>query len=192
MGSQETSPGSAGCRITPRYGRLWPWRTTSTRSRSCPNQFPECQTSAEFPDIRCIAAASPPPPTWRPSSPRSVAPSTPRTGRSSGSICARSRVSTSMENGPAKSGGTGIKQLRENIAESKLSYEIMDDAAQVFLKSKIMDNIHKYFYMIAFTGYMREAAETAMSAASEEEKLKNALTGGKISTPADQLKLTKT
>merc|ERR1711909_246166 len=96
------------------------------------------------------------------------------------------------KNGPAKSGGTGIKQLGENIAESKLSYEIMDDAAQVFLKSKIMDNIHKYFYMIAFTGYMREAAETAMSAASEEEKLKNALTGGKISTPADQLKLTKT
>merc|ERR1711892_508621 len=35
------------------------------------------------------------------------------------------------KNGPAKSGGTGIKQLRENIAESKLSYEIMDDAAQV-------------------------------------------------------------
>merc|ERR1719431_2099004 len=28
------------------------------------------------------------------------------------------------KNGPAKSGGTGIKQLRENIAESKLSYEI--------------------------------------------------------------------
>merc|ERR1712179_54210 len=49
------------------------------------------------------------------------------------------------KNGPAKTGGTGIKQLRENIAESKLSYEIMDDAAQVFLKSKIMDNIHKYF-----------------------------------------------
>merc|ERR1712025_963251 len=40
------------------------------------------------------------------------------------------------KNGPTKTGGTGIKQLRENIAESKLSYEIMDDAAQVFLKSK--------------------------------------------------------
>ena len=35
------------------------------------------------------------------------------------------------KNGPPKTGGTGIKQLRENIAESKLSYEIMDDAAQV-------------------------------------------------------------
>merc|ERR1712018_308059 len=34
------------------------------------------------------------------------------------------------KNGTPKTGGTGIKQLRENIAESKLSYEIMDDAAQ--------------------------------------------------------------
>ena len=61
-------------------------------------------------------------------------------------------------NGTKKTGGTGIKQLRENIAESKLSYEIMDDAAQAFLKSKIMDNIHKYFYLIVFAGYMREAS----------------------------------
>merc|ERR1711997_224872 len=73
------------------------------------------------------------------------------------------------KNGPAKTGGTGIKQLRENIAESKLSYEIMDDAAQVFLKSKIMDNIHKYFYLIVFTAYMRKAA-----------------------IPGDQLKISKT
>merc|ERR1712002_1407044 len=71
------------------------------------------------------------------------------------------------KNGPAKTGGTGIKQLRENIAESKLSYEIMDDAAQVFLKSKIMDNIHKYFYLIAFTSYMREAAILCKDAASD-------------------------
>merc|ERR1711994_596408 len=62
------------------------------------------------------------------------------------------------KNGTPKTGGTGIKQLRENIAESKLSYEIMDDAAQAFLKSKIMDNIHKYYYLIVFTAYMREAA----------------------------------
>jgi len=95
------------------------------------------------------------------------------------------------KNGPAKSGGTGIKQLRENIAESKLSYEIMDDAAQVFLKSKIMDNIHKYFFLIAFTAYMREQAEVAKNAGTDEEKAKNGLTGGKISTPADQLKLAK-
>merc|ERR1712115_355204 len=84
------------------------------------------------------------------------------------------------KNGPAKTGGTGIKQLRENIAESKLSYEIMDDAAQVFLKSKIMDSIHKYFYMIVFTAYMREAAEIAKNAGTDEEKAKNGLTGGKI------------
>jgi len=96
------------------------------------------------------------------------------------------------KNGPAKSGGTGIKQLRENIAESKLSYEIMDDAAQVFLKSKIMDNIHKYFFLIAFTAYMRESAEDAKNAGTDEEKAKNGLTGGKISTPADELKLSKT
>merc|ERR1712106_1081875 len=64
-------------------------------------------------------------------------------------------------NGTPKTGGTGIKQLRENIAESKLSYEIMDDAAQVFLKSKIMDNIHKYYYLIVFAGYMLEAADLA-------------------------------
>merc|ERR1711909_217482 len=96
------------------------------------------------------------------------------------------------KNGPAKTGGTGIKQLRENIAESKLSYEIMDDAAQVFLKSKIMDNIHKYFYLIVFTAYMREAAEVAKDAGSDDEKKKNGLTGGKISTPAGELKLPTT
>merc|ERR1711923_153730 len=96
------------------------------------------------------------------------------------------------KNGPAKTGGTGIKQLRENIAESKLSYEIMDDAAQVFLKSKIMDNIHKYFYLIVFTAFMRQAAELAKDAGSDDEKKKNGLTGGKISTPACELKLPKT
>merc|ERR1712073_233686 len=95
-------------------------------------------------------------------------------------------------NGTKKTGGTGIKQLRENIAESKLSYEIMDDAAQAFLKSKIMDNIHKYFYLIVFTAYMREAAEVAKDAGSDDEKKKNGLTGGKISTPAGELKLPKT
>merc|ERR1740128_1548593 len=40
------------------------------------------------------------------------------------------------KNGPPKSGGTGIKQLRENIAESKLSYEIMDDAAPPSLRPR--------------------------------------------------------
>merc|ERR1712073_227928 len=96
------------------------------------------------------------------------------------------------KNGTPKTGGTGIKQLRENIAESKLSYEIMDDAAQAFLKTKIMDNIHKYFYIICFTAYLREAAILAKDAASEEDEKNFSLTGGKVSTPADQLKLAKT
>merc|ERR1711978_31564 len=73
------------------------------------------------------------------------------------------------KNGPPPK-GTGIKQLRENIAESKLSYEIMDDAAQAFLKSKIMDNIHKYFYLIVFAGYMREAAVAAREGITDEDK----------------------
>merc|ERR550519_791951 len=95
-------------------------------------------------------------------------------------------------NGTKKTGGTGIKQLRENIAESKLSYEIMDDAAQAFLKSKIMDNIHKYFYLIVFAGYMKEATEEAKNSCTDEQKAAVTLTGGKCAIPANQLKLPKT
>merc|ERR1712020_261061 len=84
------------------------------------------------------------------------------------------------KNGPPPV-GTGIKQLRENIAESKLSYEIMDDAAQAFLKIKIMDNIHKYFYLITFTAYLREQARSAVGG----------LTGGKVSAPTESLKVSK-
>merc|ERR1711942_452359 len=94
--------------------------------------------------------------------------------------------------GPPKTGGTGIKQLRENIAESKLSYEIMDDAAQAFLKVKIMDNIHKYYYLIAFTAYMREAADLARNSVSDEKKGELTLTSGKCAIPGDQLKLSRT
>merc|ERR1712073_3809 len=82
------------------------------------------------------------------------------------------------KNGAPKTGGTGIKQLRENIAESKLSYEIMDDAAQAFLKMKIMDNIHKYFYLIVFTAYMREAADAARNLVPDDKKAELTLTGG--------------
>jgi len=96
------------------------------------------------------------------------------------------------KNGPAKGGGSGIKHLRENIAESKLSYEIMDDAAQAFLKSKIMDNIHKYFYLIVFAAFTREAAVLVLDSATEEDKKAFSLTGGKLATPADKLKLPKT
>merc|ERR1712233_70924 len=94
------------------------------------------------------------------------------------------------KNGTPKTGGTGIKQLRENIAESKLSYEIMDDAAQAFLKSKIMDNIHKYFYIIVFAGYMREAAAAAREAVEADKKSAVALpASGECSIPAKDLKL---
>merc|ERR1712212_571956 len=95
------------------------------------------------------------------------------------------------KNGPAPK-GTGIKQLRENIAESKLSYEIMDDAAQAFLKTKIMDNIQKYFYLICFTGYLREQSKIAKDGISEEEKKAFSLTGGKVSAPTENLKVATT
>merc|ERR1712158_331292 len=95
------------------------------------------------------------------------------------------------KNGTPKTGGTGIKQLRENIAESKLSYEIMDDAAQAFLKMKIMDNIHKYYYLIVFTAYMREMAEVARNSVSEEKKAELTLSGGRCAIPGNELKVSK-
>merc|ERR1712002_339440 len=95
-------------------------------------------------------------------------------------------------NGTKKTGGTGIKQLRENIAESKLSYEIMDDAAQAFLKTKIMDNIQKYFYLICFTAYLREAAVAAREVIEADKKGEVALpASGKCSIPAKDLKISK-
>merc|ERR1711872_168087 len=85
-----------------------------------------------------------------------------------------------------------LEKLRENIAESKLSYEIMDDAAQAFLKVKIMDNIHKYYYLIVFTAYMREMAEVARTTMTDEQKAALTLPGGKTAIPGNQLKLPKT
>merc|ERR1712215_504613 len=97
------------------------------------------------------------------------------------------------KNGTPKTGGTGIKQLRENIAESKLSYEIMDDAAQAFLKAKIMDNIQKYFYLVVFSGYIREQVAAAREGVEAEKKAAVALpASGKCSIPATELKLGKT
>merc|ERR1712179_435313 len=95
-------------------------------------------------------------------------------------------------NGTKKTGGTGIKQLRENIAESKLSYEIMDDQAQAFLKTKIMDNIQKYFYLIVFAGYMREQAAAAREAIEADKKADvNLPASGKCSIPATDLKISR-
>merc|ERR1712111_130165 len=95
------------------------------------------------------------------------------------------------KNGTPKTGGTGIKQLRENIAESKLSYEIMDDAAQAFLKIKIMDNIQKYFYLIVFCAYLREQALSAVGGVSDDQKKDFSLTGGKVSAPTEKLSLSR-
>merc|ERR1712152_3105 len=51
--------------------------------------------------------------------------------------------------------------------------------------TKIMDNIHKYFYLIVFTAYIREAC-------SEDAKKELTLSGGRCAIPGNQLKLTKT
>merc|ERR1711971_1008200 len=56
---------------------------------------------------------------------------------------------------------------------------------------KIMDNIHKYYYLIVFTAYMREAADTARNNVSDDKKAELTLTGGKCAIPANQLKLAR-
>ena len=96
------------------------------------------------------------------------------------------------KNGTKKTGGTGIKQLRENIAESKLSYEIMDDAAQAFLKSKIMDNIHKYYYLIVFASYILEQVDLARNIVPDDKMAEFALKSGKCAIPAKELKMVGT
>merc|ERR1712209_300205 len=69
---------------------------------------------------------------------------------------------------------------------------LKDGAAQAFLKTKIMDNIHKYFYLIVFTAYMREAADLARENCSEDVKKELTLSGGRCAIPGNQLKLPKT
>merc|ERR1711962_228710 len=68
---------------------------------------------------------------------------------------------------------------------------LMDGAAQAFLKMKIMDNIHKYYYLIVFTAYMREAADAARNLVPDDKKAELTLTGGKCAIPANQLKLSR-
>merc|ERR1712226_620795 len=58
-------------------------------------------------------------------------------------------------NGTKATGGTGMVQIREDIASNKMKFELVDDAEQAVLKNKIIDNIQKYFYLIVFTVYMR-------------------------------------
>merc|ERR1712186_322328 len=64
--------------------------------------------------------------------------------------------------------------------------------AQAFLKSKIMDNIHKYFYLIVFAGYMRQASSAAREAIAADKKDSVALpSSGKCSIPAKELTVGK-
>merc|ERR1739848_107904 len=52
-----------------------------------------------------------------------------------------------------------------------------------------MDNIQKYFYLICFSAYLREQSKTVRMDVSEEEKKTFALSGGKVSTPTENLKI---
>merc|ERR1719431_539607 len=88
-------PTQASMETIQRYGRLWPWRTTSKKYRNCRIPFLECQTSAEFLDTRCTAVVSLPKQVWRLFSPRFAVISTPRMERLSGSTCVKNQVSTS-------------------------------------------------------------------------------------------------
>merc|ERR1712226_1352551 len=69
------------------------------------------------------------------------------------------------KNGTPKTGGTGIKQLRENI--------------------------HKYFYLIVFTAYMRQAADLARESCPDDKKKDLTLSGGRCAIPGNELKLPK-
>merc|ERR1712088_1141209 len=55
-----------------------------------------------------------------------------------------------------------------------------------------MDNIHKYYYLIVFTAYMREMAEGARTTMTDEQKAALTLPGGKTAIPGNQLKLPRT
>merc|ERR1711962_1353867 len=59
-------------------------------------------------------------------------------------------------------------------------------------EAKIMDNIHKYYYLIVFTAYMREMAEVARTTMTDVQKAALTLPGGKTAIPGNQLKLPKT
>merc|ERR1712168_680853 len=53
--------------------------------------------------------------------------------------------------------GTGVENTRECIIESKMTFDVSSDDWQAYLKAKIMNNIERYFYLIVFAMYVREA-----------------------------------
>merc|ERR1712004_353355 len=58
-------------------------------------------------------------------------------------------------------------------------------------KYELVDNIQKYFYLICFTSYLRDQSKVASQSMSEEDKKAFTLSGGKVSTPTESLKLAK-
>merc|ERR1719499_2236628 len=83
--------------------------------------------------------------------------------------------------------------VKELVATMKDGQGAKNNAAQAFLKSKIMDNIHKYFYLIVFAGYMRDQAAIAREAIEADKKAAVALpASGKCSIPATELKVGET
>jgi len=91
-------------------------------------------------------------------------------------------------NGTKATGGTGMVQIREDIASNKMKFELVDDAEQAVLKNKIIDNIQKYFYLIVFTVYMRTEIDVAKDNSEDPDTL---LKTGKHAIPANELKLQK-
>merc|ERR1712130_15674 len=84
----------------------------------------------------------------------------------------------------------GLINIREDIARNKMRFELVDDAEQIVLKNKIMDNVQKYFYLIVFTVYMREQINSSKDASDKEETLLKST--GKHAIPGEELTVQKT
>merc|ERR1712243_481898 len=59
-------------------------------------------------------------------------------------------------------------------------------------KTKIMGNITKYYYLILFTAYMREAADLARESCADDQKANFTISGGRCAIPGAELKIGKT
>ena len=108
-----------------------------------------------------------------------------------GSSNAKNECDKIIDSGEIKEPGiNGLMNLREDIARNKMRFELVDDAEQIVLKNKIMDNVQKYFYLIVFTVYMREEVNSAKDASDKEETLLKRT--GKHAIPGEELKVQKT
>merc|ERR1712088_797515 len=108
-----------------------------------------------------------------------------------GSANAKKECDKIIDSGEVKEPGiNGLTNIREDIARNKMRFELVDDAEQIVLKNKIMDNVQKYFYLIVFTVYMREEINSAKDASDKEETLLKRT--GKHAIPGEELKVQKT